>query len=507
MSEEKDDGAQSPPPLRRFTIIWIGQIVSLLGSGLTSFALGIWVLQKTGSVTQFTLLAVIAGLPGLLMSPLAGAIVDRFNRKMILIVTDVIVGIFTLVIAALLYYDALEVWHIYVSVVLSAIFASFQWPAFVASLSLIVQPKDYVKVNGMLQFGRAGTTIAAPGIAGFLMFTFDIWVVLAIDVASFLFAAGALLVVKIPQPKTSAVGRKAKGSIWQEALFGWKFIRERPGLLGLLLFFAGVNFVHSMCGIAVIPMVLKMTDSTAVVGAVAAFVGVGALIGSMYMTSTGGPKKRVHGVFGLGLASGVLILICGATPYILVITAAVMLWNAAVPIANGCSQAIWMVKTPPDVQGRVFSVRRLIAQFTIPLGDFAAGPLSDYVFEPLMNGDGALVPILGPIIGSGPGRGIGLMMLTFGIFPITTALIAYMIPKIANLEEEIPDAITDDDVRTGRVAKTSDDDEESGAQDDSGDQEDSGAQDGDAEKKDETSNNDSTGEDDGDNAKDKSSTA
>ena len=117
----------------------------------------------------------------------------------------------------------------------------------------------------------------------------------------------------------------------------------------------------------------------------------------------------------------VLILVAGATPSIFVVAAAVMLWHVALPIANGCSQSIWQIKTPPDVQGRVFAVRRLIAQFTVPLGDFSAGPLSDYVFEPMMAEGGALAGTLGPIIGTGPGRGIGLMMLVFGVFPIVAA--------------------------------------------------------------------------------------
>lgn len=443
---------EKPKSLKRFTVIWITQIASLLGTGLTSFALGIWVLQQTDSVTQFTTIAVLGTVPGLFFGPIAGAYVDRWNRKAVLIVSDIVPGIVTLVYCWMLYNGSLEIWHIYIGVVFNSFMGAFQWPAFIAALTMIVPREKFGRVNGMLQFGQAGTTIAAPALAGFLLLTFDIWVVLLFDVFTFLIAVAGLVAVKIPQPKESAEARANRGSILKEAMYGWTFIRERPGLLGLLLFFAGFNLIHAMAGISIIPMLLRLTSSQVeggdpgAVGLIQGVVGVGMLLGGLYMTATGGPQRKIHGVFGLGLASGFLIIATGLTSSLWIIAVTVALWHGMIPVANGCSTVIWQNKTPPDVQGRVFAMRRLIAQFTVPLGDFSAGPLADYVFEPAMSEGGVLArSFVGDLLGTGPGRGIGAMMVFVGLLPVLWAVFAYSIPKIRDVETDLPDAVIESD--------------------------------------------------------------
>ena len=428
--------------MTKFSLIWIGQLVSLLGSGLTRFALGIWVLQRTDSVTQFVLITVIAGLPGILLSPIAGALVDRWDRRKVMIASDTGAAVITLVIALLLWQDSLLVWHIYLLAGLGSVLSTFQWPAYIASITLLVKPEQYGRVNGLLQFGEAGTTIAAPALAGLAMVTIDIWGILLVDFATFLVAVITLLLVRIPRPKRSEAGREGEGSIWKEATYGWTYIKARPGLLGLLFYFAGINFVTSMCGIAILPMMLRLKSEVAA-GTVLSCIGIGMLLGSTYMTVTGGPKRRIHGVLGFGMMFSLFIFLAGLSPAVWWIAGAVLLWHANIPVINGCSQAIWQSKVEPDVQGRVFAMRRMIAQFTVPLGDFSAGPLIDHVFEPAMAEGGALAPTLGPLIGSGPGRGIALMFIVFAIFPLLTSLIGYLNPHVRNIEDELPDVDTE----------------------------------------------------------------
>jgi len=435
--------AKIPGGMNKFMVIWIGQVVSLLGSGLTSFALGIWVLQKTGSVTNFTLIAVVAGLPGILASPLVGALVDRWDRRWVMVFADVGAGIGTLVIALLLWTGSLEVWHIYIVVAFNSLFGTFQWPAYVASITLLVPKEQFGRVNGMLQFGQAGTTIAAPALAGLLIVTIKLWGVLLIDFATFLFAVVALLLIRIPRPEVSAAGKEAKGSLFKESAFGWTYIKARPGLMGLLIYFAGINLVTSMCGIAIVPMVLRLSSAIEA-GTVLSSIGVGMLLGSIYMTITGGPKRKIHGVLGFGMLFSLFIFLTGLTASVVMVAIAALLWHANIPIINSCSQAIWQRKVEPDLQGRVFAIRRMIAQFTVPLGDFSAGPLSDYVFEPLMAKEGPLADNVGRVIGSGPGRGIGLMLIFFAIWPLLTAIWGYLNPRVRNVEAELPDAISDE---------------------------------------------------------------
>lgn len=427
--------------MKSFGVIWIGQLVSLLGSGLTSFALGIWALERTQSVTQYTLIIVLAGLPAILFAPFAGALVDRWDRRWVMFWTDVGPGVITLAYALLLWQGRLEVWHIYIGAFLSSVFSTFQWPAYIASITMLIEKKDYGRASGMLEFGQAGTTIAAPALAGLLLSVVDIWGVLLVDFASFLFAAVTLLMVRIPRPEPSeASAGGAKRSIWQDAAYGWHFIRERPGLFQLLLFFAVVNLAVCTAGVALLPMVLGFTGSKTAVGTVMSLVGVGMLIGGAIMTATGGPRPRIYGVLGVGLLISVCFVLVGLKPSLVLVGAGVLLWYVGLPIMNGSSTAIWQTKVPPDVQGRVFAMRRMIAQFTTPIGDFAAGPLADKVFLPLLMPGGALAGSVGQVVGVGPGRGIGLMFLTLAAIPGLAALWGFLNPRIRNVETEIPDA-------------------------------------------------------------------
>lgn len=425
---------------KTFLIIWVGQFISLLGSGLTSFALSIWVLKHTQSVTQYTLTIVFAGLPGILIAPLAGALVDRWNRKWVLFWCSLGASLTVLVYASLLWSGQLQVWHVYCGVFFNSILQTFQWPAYIAAITMLVERKDYGRVNGMLEFGQAATSIAAPALAGALIYLIGIERILIIDFATFLVAAGALLIVHVPQPEESEEARAAKGSIWKEAAYGWTFIRQRAGLLQLLLLFALFNLVVSMCGVAVLPMVLGFANEAAV-GTIMGLVGVGMLVGGLIMTWTGGPKPRIYGLLGGWAVISISFVLVGIKPNLWLVGAGVVLWYICVPVINASSQAIWQSKTPHDVQGRVFAVRRMLAQFTVPIGDFSAGPLADKVFNPAMMPGGALAGSAGRVIGTGPGRGIAMMLMSMAAIPALTALVGILNPRIRNIETELPDAV------------------------------------------------------------------
>ena len=425
---------------KTFGTIWIGQFISLMGSGLTAFAIGIWVLKHTQSVTQYTITIVFAGLPAILIAPFAGALVDRWNRRWVMFVCDLGPAVTVLAYSYLLSHNQLQVWHVYLGVFCNSIFNTFHWPAYISTITMLVDRKDYTRVNGVLEFGQAATTIAAPAIAGFLVYVIGVPKILIIDFVTFLVAAGSLLLVRVPQPEQSEEGKRAKGSIWKEAAFGWTFIRERPGLLRLLLLFASVNLVMSMCGIAVMPMVLGFANEKAV-GTIMSLVGIGMLIGGSLMTATGGFKRRVYGVLTAWAIMSIAFLLVGARPNLYLVGAGVLLWYVMLPMMNASSQAIWQSKTPSDVQGRVFAVRRMVAQFTVPIGDFSAGPLADHVFNPAMMPGGALAGSFGRLLGVGPGRGIAMMLWTFAAVPALTALFGFLNPRVRNVETELPDVV------------------------------------------------------------------
>ena len=426
-----------------FGLMWAGQLVSLLGSGLVRFALGVFVFERTGSASQFALMAVFGALPGLLVAPFAGVLVDRWNRRTTMLLADAVAGFGTLGAALLLRADSLEVWHIYVMVLLSSVAESFQWPAYVATTTLLVPKKHFGRLGGLMQMGQAATGVLAPGLAGMLMGFMHISGLLFLDVAAFVIAAATLFLVDVPRPAASAEGTKAAGSMRAEMAVGWRFIAARPGLLGLLAYFAMINLILGLTGVLQTPMVLSIPATRQELGVVWSIANAGFLLGGLSMTVTGGPKRRIHGVLAFGLLFGVVLVVAALRPWVWLIAAAAFVRMFGAPIINGSSQAIWQAKVPADLQGRVFAVRRIVAQITAPLGFALAGPLADHVFEPLMAHGGPLAGSAGRLIGTGPGRGIALFYVTLALAPILASAWGYANPRITRLEDELPDAVGD----------------------------------------------------------------
>ena len=430
--------------MRTFFVIWSGQLVSTIGSGLTGFALGVWIYQETGSVWLFSLNMLAFAVPNLLVSPFAGALVDRYDRRWVMILSDTGAGLATLSIAALYMTDNLAVWNIILATAFNSAFNTFQWPAYSAVTTLLV-PKDQLgRAGGMVQIGEAISQLLAPAAAGVLFVTVGLGGVIVIDFATYLFAVLTLLFVRVPSPERSEAGKEGQGSIWKEALFGWTYISARAGLLGLLLVFAAFNFVSGLILPLITPMILDMTSADTL-GYLMSIVGVGMLLGTLVMSAWGGPKRRIHGVLGFLMISGFFTSLIGVSPLIPVMAVAGFGLMFTFPIINGSSQAIWQSKVDPDVQGRVFSVRRMIAWSMMPLAYIVAGQLADRVFKPLLMEDGALADSVGQLIGVGPGRGTGFMFIVVGAVSMVVAALGYLNPHVRNVEDELPDAVIPDE--------------------------------------------------------------
>jgi hypothetical protein len=303
----------------------------------------------------------------------------------------------------------------------------------------------------MVQIGEAISQLIAPAAAGALFVTIGLGGVIAIDFVTYLFAVITLLVVRVPKPERSQAGEEGRGTIWKEALYGWTYINARAGLLGLLLIFAAFNFVTGLIQPLIMPMILDMT-SPEMLGYLVSIVGVGMLLGTLVMSAWGGPRRRIHGVLGFLMLSGFFGALLGVSPLIPVIAVAGFGLMFTMPIINGSSQAIWQSKVDPDVQGRVFAVRRMIAWSMIPLAYIVAGPLADRVFIPLLLEGGALADSVGQVIGVGPGRGTGLMFIVTGLMSIAIAALGYLNPHVRNVEDELPDVqVPDEDAEESGV--------------------------------------------------------
>jgi hypothetical protein len=271
--------------------------------------------------------------------------------------------------------------------------------------------------------------------------------VILIDFATFFIAIGALLVVRIPQPKptTETISEGEKQSMWQDALFGWGYLRKRPGLFGLLWYYAVVNFFLSLSGVLMLPLVLSYGAATDI-GVIQMAGGAAMLIGGLVMGVWGGPQKRlIWGVVAAIALSGFGYFIAGLRPITWVIGLAQFVILFFIPISAALSQAVWQKKVAPDIQGRVFAIRGMIAYLIIPLANLVAGPLADKIFEPLLQEGGALSgSIAAGLVGAGTGRGIALIFILSAVSLWVSSVYAFANPRIRNLEEEIPDAIADE---------------------------------------------------------------
>ena len=425
-----------------FIVVWAGQLVSTLGSGLTSFALGVWVYEATGSATLFAINMVVWILPNILLSPVAGVISDRWDRRRVMLLSDTGAGLSSLFVVAMLLAGELDVWHVYVASFFNSAFSVFQWPAYSAATSQLVLKEHLGRAGGMTQIGEAISRLAAPALAGALFVNVGLRAVLLIDVVTYLVALATLIAVRFPRPNATREGQAGKGSFWKEAVYGWKYIRERPGLLGLLIVFACLNFLLGVIYPLLTPMLLDMT-SPDVVGIVDSIGGLGMLVGTLVMSAWGGPKRRIFGIFGAEVLAGLSALLMGLRPSIPLIAVAGFGVMFGMPVSNGCSQAIWQTKVAPDVQGRVFSIRSMIAFSIEPVAYLVAGPLAEQICEPWMAEGGRMAAVFGPLIGVGPGRGIGLLFVAAGVLYVVCVSAILIHPRIRRVEFELPDAIGD----------------------------------------------------------------
>lgn len=421
--------------MKSFVLVWVGQLVSVTGSGLTKFALGVWVYQMTGSATKFAMTEVFATLPAILISPLAGVLVDRHDRRWVMILSDLGSAASVLFIAFMFATGHLELWQIYIVAALKSIATAFQWPAYSALVTTTVPQQHLVRASGMMQFSEALAQFIAPALAGALIAFVKIWGVIFIDFGTFIFAIIMLGIAATPRFIPDPSTMRTTASWAEHLLFGWKYIQKRPGLLALLIFFAITNFLTGIIIILCTPMVLSFA-SVRVLGAVLSSAGLGMIFGSVVMSLWGGPKKLIQGVLIPEIVLGITIVLAGSRPYPLLIAAMVFLFAFCIPIIMSCSQAIWQKKVEPQVQGRVFAVRRMIAWSTLPLAYAVAGPLADRVFIPLMRPGSRLYTALTPLLGTGAGRGIGLMFVGVGFCALAVALWAYFYPPLRQIEEE-----------------------------------------------------------------------
>jgi MFS family permease len=428
-----------------FSLVWLGQFASIIGSSMTRFGLTIWAWQVTGRATALALIGLFSLVPMLILSPVAGVVVDRWSRKKIMILGDLVAGVSTLFLLVLFLLGKMEIWHIYLVSVVSGAGEAFQRPAYSAAISTMIPKKHYGRAHGMIGMVASSTAILAPIAASALLGFIGISGIMLIDVATFLFAVSILLLVRIPRASESNEGKRARGSMWRESSFGFRFLLERKPLMYLLMAFTTFNLMLTFAFSIRAPMILARTEANELLlGTVQMFFGLGGVAGGAVLSIWGGPKKRIRGLLlSIIGAMGFGLMLLGIGDNLLLWATGAFLVVFFAQFASSTNSVIWQTKVPHDVQGRVFAYRGMVSSIGMMLGMILAGTLADYIFEPLMRLDGWGADVFGQLVGTGPGAGMGLMMTLAALIGILLGAGAFLIPSIRNLEKLLPDCSTE----------------------------------------------------------------
>jgi DHA3 family macrolide efflux protein-like MFS transporter len=329
-------------------------------------------------------------------------------------------------------------WHLYAVSLIQAVFAIFQRPAFSASVTMLVPDDHRDRANAIRELTSPTASIIAPIFAGLLFAVIGVAGVMAIDLFTFLVAVAVVAIVHIPRPVQSVEGRAAQhDSIWRESLVGFKFMKERPALLYMVIYVSLLNFLLTFATGLNAAYILGLTDNEAALGTINGVFGIGAVAGGIIMSVWGGTRPRIHTIMPGIFSVGVGMVLYGLSRSPLALGISIVVVALPLPMVNASFSSILQLKIPPDLQGRVFASLGQISQLLMPLAYLLAGPLADRVFEPAVGG--SHWGIVAPLVGSQTGSGIGLIMVICGSLGVLATVIAYSIPLLRHMETLLPD--------------------------------------------------------------------
>jgi MFS transporter, DHA3 family, macrolide efflux protein len=413
-----------PAGMQAFVVLWSGQVISLLGSAMTWFAFTLWVWQKTGQASALAAVSFLVFLPSILFMPIAGTMVDRWERKQTLMLSDLGSAFATLIALVLYQSDALALWHIYLLSLLVGFFTAFQYPAYMAATATLLPKTEYARAQGMIGLAQSSSKIFAPLLAAALLPFIGMGGIMTIDLLTFLVAFGGLLWIKIPPHTDLQHARPPEAGFTREVAYGFRYIFAHPTLRSLTILFIAANFFLAIGATLLAPTILSYTSNDESALATILSVGaVGGIVGGGLLSIWGGPKRRVHGI----LLGGVAACLVGISLFGL--ARSVMMWAAASfffsffePFVQGSDAAIRQSIIRKDALGRVFSAQQLLTQIPYLIGVGASGWLAEFGMAKL--------------VGTENGLHLSVMLVFAGIFGAVIFLSGYAVPSIRHAERE-----------------------------------------------------------------------
>ena len=394
----------------KFLVVWAGQLMSGLGNGMTAFALGVYVFRQTNSATAFAMVTLCLFVPSILLKPLGGVLADRYDRRLLIIAGDTGSAAAVLFLLTAAFSGSLPLWKIYVGVGLNSICTALQNPAYKAAVTDMINPTQFAKAGGLVQLAGSAQHLVSPLAAGFILSRGSLTTVLLIDLSTFLIAVAAVLVLH-------ASGRthtgKGEQSFLQDLEEGWKTVTADRGIVQVVVLISLVTFFVGFLQTLLAPMLLPLTDPQTL-GTAQSISACGMLVSSLLL-GVFGMKGSHSTALTLGLIlAGICMALMGVSTSILFITAVLFLFFGTLPVINTSADVIIRTQIPNAQQGRAWGIIGLLSQIGYIGAYSISGVLADRVFNPLLSESGHLAGSVGRLTGTGPGRGIALMLLSAG---------------------------------------------------------------------------------------------
>ena len=437
MNEVISEKSEIPSSLPSFYLMITGLSLSTLGAAITGFSISLWILDHTESITLFTLVAAINTLPAVFLSPIAGTYVDRWNRRRVLIAAETGLGLSALCLAIIYWQGMLEIKYIMVFGAIGSFCQAFILPALSASTIMMVPAEQLTRANSVRVISMGLAQLTAPAFAGYLLVAIGLKGIFVLNLIGISMAIVSIFVISIPQPVKNKL-ENIENNIWSEINFAWQYLKQRNGLFLLLIFYAVVNFCIVSLNALFLPLV-KSFASVQQLGLVLSLGGTGILLGGIGTMIFGNIRRKILASLAFSALISFAIIFSTMKPSLYIVGTGIFIIAALFPMIMSLSQTVWQQKLAPEVQGRIFGFRATLIGATMPLAYIISGILADKIFEPGMQPNGLLASFLGNIYGTGDGRGLAVMMGIYGLISLIAALLAFLHPRIRNLEKELPD--------------------------------------------------------------------
>lgn len=414
----------------KFLILWSGELISIIGSGLTSFGLGVYVFQTTNNASSVALVTLLAFLPTILLSAPAGVLADRFDRRLLMIIGDGLSALGLIYILICMFNEKATLLNICIGVLISSIFSSLLEPSYRATITDLLTEEQFAKASGFVQMAGSSKFLLSPIIAGFLLSVSTIELLLIIDIATFFITVSTTLFVKKGLKSTS---KATDNSFIEDFKIGFNAIRSNKGIFILIILMSVMTFYLGFIQTLFTPLVLSFSDSKTL-GTMETISAMGMLFSSLII-GMAHIKNNYTKMLGIGfICSGIFMAGVGSRANLLIIGLFGFLFFASLPFINTSADCLVRMNIENSLQGRVWGLIGIISQLGYVTAYAIVGFLADNIFEPMLSENGILNDSIGKIIGVGQGRGIGFLLIVGGIFMIITAVLMLNNKSIKSLE-------------------------------------------------------------------------